>query len=39
MRWMIWPARCAWRAVFSSAVSRSSSLMICSLMREIMPLQ
>ncbi len=24
MRWMIWPARCAWRAVFCSASTRSS---------------
>ena len=39
MRWMICPARCACRAVFSSATSRSSLLICRLLMRDTMPLQ
>ncbi|MNE92514.1 hypothetical protein D3C80_1902460 [compost metagenome] len=39
MRWMIWPARCAWWAVFCSAVSSISWLSWPFWLREIMPLQ
>ncbi len=39
MRWMIWPARCACREVFSSAAIRSPFSMALFFTRVTMPLQ